>query len=238
MKTGSRYLLVVAAPKEAEAVLRGLGAGGTGVAINWKGREVSGRFDLVVTGVGKANAAAGTALALDASRHSGVISLGVSGALPGSGLTVGDMVEADRCVYGDEGSANPDRFVTIAEMGFGPLADLCGSGNGMDGMSIAASPVAWARRDLSAGWTVRCGGLATVSTCSGNDALAREIERRTGALAEDMESAAVGFAAARIAPGAAFSAVRVISNTTGDRLEQTWDLKAALSRLERIASWL
>lgn len=209
--------------------------GDGGVSIEWRGREVSGRFDLVVTGVGKANAAAGTARALDVARHRGVISLGVSGALPGSGLAVGDVVDAERCVYGDEGSANPDRFLTIAEMGFGPLADVCATGNGMDGMSVVARPLLLGRGD---GLRVVRGAVATVSTCSGNDALAREVERRTGALAEDMESAAVGFTVARLAPGVSFSAVRVVSNTTGDRMEQTWDLKRALERLAVVASVL
>jgi futalosine hydrolase len=234
-----RTLLVVAAPKEAEAVLRGLGAPKHST-INWTPRAVGDRFDLIVTGVGKANAAAATARAFDGSRHAAVINVGVSGALPASGLRVGDVVDADRCVYGDEGSANPlpGRFTTIAEMGFGPLADLCGPGNGMDGMSIRATPILWPRRAEFPAMPIRCGGVATVSTCSGNDPLALEIERRTGALAEDMESAAVGFTVARLAPGVAFSALRVISNTTGDRLAQTWDLKGALARLSEIAALL
>lgn len=232
-----RTLLVVAAVKEAEAVLRGVSCSAAAV-IEWRVREIAGHLDLVVTGVGKANAAAGTARALDVLRHGRVISLGVSGALPGSGLKVGDIVEADRCVLADEGSANPDRFLSIAEMGFGPLADLCGRGNGMDGMSIAAAPPCW-RDGVSARALIpRRGGLATVSTCSGNDALAAEIARRTGGVAEDMESAAVGFTVARLAPGARFSAVRVISNSTGDRLEQTWDLGLALERLGAVAGWL
>lgn len=232
-------MLVIAAPKEAEAVLRGLCAPGEST-INWTPRSVSARFDLVVTGVGKANAAAATALALDPLRHSAVINMGVSGALPASGLRIGDMVDADRCIYGDEGSANPPpgRFTTIAEMGFGPLADLCGPGNGLDGMAIRAMPILWPRRAEFPALPIRCGGAATVSTCSGNDTLALEIERRTGALAEDMESAAVGFTVARRAPGVSFSALRVISNTTGDRLAQTWDLKGALARLSEIAALL
>lgn len=236
---GYRTLLVVAAPKEAEAVLRGLGVAGES-AIDWTPRAVSARFDLVVTGVGKANAAGATARALDPSRHRAVVSMGVSGALPSSGVRVGDVVDAGRCVYGDEGSANPPpgRFMTIAEMGFGPLADLCGPGNGMDGMAIRATPILWPRRAEFPALPIRCGGVATVSTCSGNDALALEIERRTGALAEDMESAAVGFTVARLVPGVAFSALRVISNTTGDRLAQTWDLKGALVRLREVAALL
>jgi futalosine hydrolase len=44
-----------------------------------------------------------------------------------------------------------------------------------------------------------------------------------------MEGAAVALAAVRL--GLAFGELRVISNTTGDRARQQWDLKGALARL-------
>ncbi|HBS28303.1 MAG TPA: hypothetical protein DEB06_02375, partial [Phycisphaerales bacterium] len=52
--------------------------------IEWRARELSERFEMVVTGVGKANAAGAVARVLDAGRHAGVINLGVAGALPGA----------------------------------------------------------------------------------------------------------------------------------------------------------
>ena len=68
-----RWLVCVAAPKEVEAVLRGVGLAprSSELAIDWRAREISPRLDLVVTGVGKANAAAGLARALDPARHGG-----------------------------------------------------------------------------------------------------------------------------------------------------------------------
>lgn len=212
-------------------MLKGLGAPESPISVNWAATPVHPRFDLVVAGVGKANAAAAVARALDLNRHHAVISLGVSGSLPGSGLSIGDIVDADRTTYADEGSVNPDGFTTIAEMGFGPLADLCGAGNGMDAMGIACTPLLARRNSRILGHDIRVGGLATVSTCSGNDAHAADVARRTGALAEDMESAAVGFTAARLAPRTPFSAIRAISNSTGDRFHQQWDLEAALRSL-------
>lgn len=228
-------LLVIAAPKEAEAVLRGLGLPHDAecTRINWAAQPLNERFDIVITGVGKANAAAATARALDPARHARIVSLGVSGALPGGGLEVGDLVEAEFTVYADEGSWNPDRFLSIAEMGFGPLADLCAPGNGMDAMSLPCAPAL----ATPVPGIIR-GTIATVSTCSGNDSLAAEIARRSGAIAEDMECAAVAFTAARVAPGLPFSALRAISNTTGDRLHQTWDLNLALIRLSDVVRFL
>lgn len=80
------------------------------------------------------------------------------------------------------------------------------------------------------------GGIATVSTCSGTDDLAAEVARRTNGVAEAMEGAAVGHVAHRF--GVPFGEVRVISNTTGNRGSQTWDLPGALARLSDVASRL
>jgi futalosine hydrolase len=82
----------------------------------------------------------------------------------------------------------------------------------------------------------RVGSVATVSTCSGTDAAAAEIRRRTGSLCEDMESGAAGLVAHRL--GVPFACVRAISNRTGNRAEQGWDLALAFSALERVAASL
>lgn len=235
---GRRWLLAVAAPKEIRAVLAGLGvwADEGSVRVRWQARPVNDRFDLVATGVGKANAAAAVARALDPARHAGLINLGVAGALPDSGLSIGDIVDADRCTYADEGIEEPGGFRTIAELGFGPLEGLCGMGSGLEDMSIACTPVLPDDRLALNGLIVRRGPVATVSTCSGTNRLANLVRKRTGAIAEDMESAAVGFTAARIAPGMRFGVIRAVSNTTGDRAMQTWDLDAALDALRRAAA--
>jgi futalosine hydrolase len=229
-------LILVAAPKEFDAVLRGLGGSTTGTPSlrDWRIHEAAEGVDLVLAGVGKANAAAAVARTFDATRHGRVLNLGVAGALPGGGLAMGDAVIATHCAYADEGSENPppEGFVTIARMGFGPLAGICGPGSGMDTVVVPCAPLELA--PLSAGRIAR-GMIATVSTCSGTDALAAEIVRRTGAIAEDMESAAIGFAVARLAPWMPFSTVRVISNSTGDRFKQTWNLTRALDRLAEVS---
>src|SRR5262249_16173113 len=81
------------------------------------------------------------------------------------------------------------------------------------------------------------GPIATVSTCSGTDARAAAVRAHTHALAEAMEGAAVAPVASRIAgirpdrSAPAIGELRVISNTTGDRGSQTWDIKRALAHL-------
>ncbi len=216
-------LLAVAAPREAEAVLVGLGSADSTPPAPWTTRVLNDRLHLVVTGVGKSNAAGAVARALT-SQHSGVLSLGLAGALPAlPGLEVGQVMLADTCHLADEGLSTPDRFLTQSELGF-PACDSLGE-------RFPTDPT-W--RDALAALALRIGPCATVSTCSGTDARATEIARRTGALCEDMESAAVALTAHR--RGMPFSCIRVISNQTGDH--QAWDLELAFSVLARVAGGL
>lgn len=230
--TPDRFLLAVAAPAEVRAVLRGLGSARSDDAPAWTARACPGPFDLIETGVGKGCAAGGVAHCFHPTRHVGVISLGIAGVLPGSDATIGTVILASSSVYADEGASTPSGFVDIASMGFGPDPHRA---------VIRVECDAFLREQLTP-VADRVGGVATVSTCSGTDELAHEVTQRTGAIAEAMEGAAVGFTVRRLglATGAspAFAELRVISNTTGDRARQVWDLPRALSRLEQLGSQL
>jgi futalosine hydrolase len=83
------------------------------------------------------------------------------------------------------------------------------------------------------GGAFRMGPLATVATCSGTDEAARAVARRTDALAEAMEGAAVVHAARRL--GVPAIELRAISNMTGDRAAQQWDLSRGLDALGEAA---
>ncbi|MBI1191067.1 MAG: futalosine hydrolase [Tepidisphaera sp.] len=217
-----RTLLVFAAPAELDAGLRAFQV--ERPTRLWTPVPARSGVHLVQSGVGKANAAACVAWCLSRAPFRRVISVGIAGALPGSGLDVGDVVVADGASLADEGVQTPDGFSDIAAMGFGPGAVAAGQTGDAIGQGVvidcdAGVKVAGATR----------GVVATVSTCSGTDAAAAEIVRRTGAIAEDMESAAIGFTARRL--GAGFGGVRVISNFAGDRARQQWNLSLALTRM-------
>lgn len=183
------------------------------------------RFEVVVSGVGKSPAAAATCRFLDPTRHAGVLSLGLAGAYPESGVGVGDIVIADRVVLADEGSENPDGFRDLDAMGFGPIKWECTP-------EVSAA----LRQGLP---SARVGTIATVSTCSGTDARARAVASRTGAIAEAMEGGAVAMAGVMVGgAGFPFAEVRAISNTTGDRPRQVWDVRAGFAALGRIAQVL
>ncbi len=222
---GKRLLLAVAAGSEARATRAALDA--PQETPEWALDPCTPGVDLLRTGIGKANAAGAVARFLDPARHAAVLSAGIAGALPaperGSGAIdefaadLGEVLVATHSVFADEGLDAPSGFVECAAMGF-PLGAFPGSGVPTDdALRRVLAPL---------GRPVR---LATVSTCSGTDALARRIAARTSAAAEAMEGAAVALVALRL--GVAFGEVRVVSNTTGDRPRQRWDLQGALSRL-------
>ncbi|MBX3322502.1 MAG: futalosine hydrolase [Phycisphaeraceae bacterium] len=187
----------------------------------WKAQKIGKYCDAVLTGIGKANAAAGTVAAFDPARHCGFISIGIAGSLPTSGLALGDVIAASASVLADEGIDTPTGYQTCAAMGFAQI----GESDTADGHRT------WVEFLAERGCSV--GVVATVSTCSGTDARANAIVRQFSARAEAMEGAAVGLAAFRL--GVPFVEVRVVSNTTGDRDRQVWQMQAALDRLGSVA---
>ncbi len=204
MSRTARVLAVVAVEAEAKALGESAGA------------------EIVVAGIGRTNAAAATTQAiLERGPFLAAISLGIAGALPGSSLELGDLVVASESVYAEEGLETPEGFGDMQALGF-PLGDF-------EGNRVPADP------DLLARLTPlgRVGAIATVATCSGCDRLAQEIVRRTGAIAEAMEGAAVLHAARRL--GVPAIEVRSISNTTGDRARQRWEIAKAFGSLR--AAW-
>lgn len=184
---------------------------------------------VVVAGIGRTNAAAATAEALAEARATGapfaaVISTGIAGALPGSNLALGTVIVADACIYAEEGIALPEGQGDMRVLGF-PLGDFEGNHVPVDGALLLAF------RALGPACEI-----ATVATCSGTDVAALSVRTRTGAMAEAMEGAAVVHAARRV--GVPAIEIRSISNTTGDRATQRWDIAAAFTALQGVGDAL
>lgn len=220
------WLIALAAPREFSAVATALGV--TNPYSMWelihtpKIGEIE--IDLVWTGVGKSNAAGGVARVLDVDRHGGVLSAGIAGALPISGshqsCSMLDVVCASESIFADEGVQTPDGFESCAQMGFAPFD------HGTDSIAHDARTISLLDRVADVQ-----GKIATVSVCSGTDRGAGEVVDRTSAICEAMEGAAVGLAARRIDSHILTGELRVISNTTGDRGAQIWDLDGAMGML-------
>lgn len=182
--------------------------------------EIDGAL-VIAGGIGRTNAAATTTEQILKYRgrapFDAVISAGVAGALPGSNLHIGNTLVASSCIYAEEGIITAGGFAGIDGLGF-ELGDFAGNIVPVDEEMLDA---------LACGFAI--GPIATVATCSGTDAAANEVARRTVALAEAMEGAAVVHAARRLNVPAI--ELRTISNTTGDRSCQEWDLDAAFAAL-------
>jgi len=211
------WLFALAAPREFQAALEAYGLSGTQPR-QWECVQTSARADLVWTGVGKANAAGGVARVLDPIRHQGVISVGIAGAMPGSGCNLGDVICASSSVFVDEGIGVPDGFVSCAQMGFPPFD------NKTDSITHDHRVIEWLGPHAD-----HIGPIACVSLCSGTDEAAVRISSQHGVLAETMEGAATALAARRIDGALMTGELRVISNTTGDRNSQRWDLDGSLA---------
>lgn len=228
---GMPVLLMVAAATEANALLDGFGdAQETPLRIPhalWQPVRIRDNLSMVLSGVGKANAAAALAWAIASQlpKHPkpAILSIGLAGALPARApMSIGQVLCAQCCHLADEGVQTDTTFQSLADLGF-PASTTWGETFPCSADLVArCTPLA-----------DRLGSCATVSTCSGSDAQAQAIVGRTGALAEDMESAAVGLIATQL--GMDFGCLRVISNTTGQRETQHWDMGTALASLTRLA---
>ncbi len=227
---GQIILIVVAAPAEAAAICSGLRLSASPAAgpapSNWPLTPITPNIDLLETGVGKVNAAAATALRADPQRHALILNLGIAGALrPLTALPLGSAVLATSSAYADEGVLTPTGFQSVPDMGF-PLGPFTGTAIPAHPALLAAlSPLAHS-----------AGPIATVSTCSGTDPLAAAIRDRSSAIAEAMEGAAIAHTLARLHPALPFAEMRIISNSTGDRPRQHWDIPLAFRKLAELTA--
>ncbi|MFM8533400.1 MAG: futalosine hydrolase [Acidimicrobiia bacterium] len=165
---------------------------------------------ILVTGVGPVNAAHGVTVAVLQQRPHAIISCGIAGAYPSSGLLLGDVVCADTEIYGDLGAQSPAGFIDMKAMGFPVVPGPAPLFNELP-MQVFPSE--------------RRARFVTVSTCTGTGRVAREIEARTGGAVENMEGAAIAHVAHL--HGVPVGEVRGISNAVTNRDAKSWRIKEA-----------
>lgn len=194
---GNDILVCVATAFEAEGIPRTMA-----------GRTIA----IVETGVGQVNAAVTLTRALSTARPRVVVSCGIGGAYPGSGLAPGDVACASTETYGDLGAESPDGFLDMAALGF-PL---------VPGVPAAGNRLVVDVRPLD-----RAVAFVTVATCTGTDGRAAELAARTGGAVESMEGAAIVHAA-RL-HGTPAAEIRGISNLVGRRDRASWSIREAVA---------
>jgi futalosine hydrolase len=180
-------------------------------------------FRLIRMGIGPVNAAHAVTLAITQSKPAAVVVCGIGGAYPSSGLNTGDVVAAEREIYGDLGAQSPGGFLDMRALCFAvvdqPPTPL------FNELPMQLFPAA------------RRVPFVTVSTCTGLDADARRLEQRTGGAVENMEGAAVAHVAHlhQIPVGE----IRGISNIVTTRDKRSWKLKdAAEAAQHALLKWL
>lgn len=196
--------------------------------------NISGRsITLTHSGIGKAAAAATAVSLLHSCQPEALLLFGCGGAYLGTGLGLGDLALASSELFGDEGVATPEGFQDFAMMKL-PMRK-----------TPAVFYNAWPVSNELHGWAyphlqshaaekrikLRSGPFVTVSTCTGSTVLARELERRTGGICENMEGAAVALACLQCSTP--FLEIRGISNMVEDRDTSRWDLPAGMAAAQR-----
>jgi futalosine hydrolase len=194
----------------------------------FKGRIRGHLVSLLVSGVGKVNAALATEALLSLRHPKTVILFGCAGAYPRSGLKVGDLAIATEEIFGDEGVQTPDGFLDMEQLGLSlatyqnePLFNKIPLITPMiNEVRAMLKPVLIAK-----GQSLITGPFVTVSCGSGTDPLAADIVARTDGICENMEGAAV--AQVCLQHKVSMIELRGISNMTGDRNQGAWDIPKA-----------
>lgn len=188
--------------------------------------------EFVATGVGKVAAAVGAERSLSGTEVAAVVHVGCAGAYPDGKLSVGDVVVGASDVLVDEGVRTTTEFLPLASLGLPTITRGDVSLPDPVPLSTPQDPVE-DHAEFDDEFTVVRGALATVSTGSGTDDLARELHRRSGALAESMEGAAI--AAVAWSRGVPCFEIRGISNLCGHRDRAAWDIDRAVRNAARVA---
>jgi futalosine hydrolase len=199
------------------------------VATEFEGALLRERLDrshsevaIIRTGVGPVNAAHAVTLFLAQADASAIVVCGVGGAYPSSGLEVGDVVCAASECYGDLGASSPSGFLDMKTLGF-PVVEA--PTPLFNDLPMQVFPI---QRRVP---------FVTVSTCTGTEGAARDIEQRTAGAVESMEGAAIAHVAHL--HGVPVGEVRGISNLVTNRDTKTWRLKeAAAAAQEAVLSWI
>jgi len=170
--------------------------------------------DSFLTGVGIPVALAQTFLIAGRLRPTRLLNIGIAGAYPGSGFSIGDIVIGTSEVYGDVGFELPE------EPGFRPIREMPWGAPYQEPVRLAVFPEFAGARE---------GRGCTVNACTGAEATGRLRERLFDAAFETMEGAAVAQAGSGL--GVPVCEVRAISNIASARDMRPENIKIALQSL-------
>ena len=193
----------------------------------------------IISGIGKTNASRGTALLIEKFSPRVIVHLGVGGAYSSSNLRIGDIVIAEKEIYGDEGIFLEDGFHSAETIGIPFLVkgrkkyfNEFPLNKKLSQMAVRISDNTYraSRR------TVKSGPFLTLSMCTGTSKRAKELERTFHAICETMEGAAVAHVC--VSCGIPMVEIRGISNMVGERDKKKWDINLAAENCQEVVMGL
>lgn len=189
----------------------------------WFSAQVRGmRVGLGVTGVGVASAAFSLGAFLGLYPASRAIMVGTCGALPLSGLRVGDIVLASSELLSELG--------VLKRAGIGDAGPLSSLGLEQE-IPFSGNMLATLLNACRQVGSTHLGRLLTVAGVCATMGQARVRGRGFRALAENMEGYALALAGSRM--GLDVAEVRCVSNRAGQRDRALWDLRGAQDRAQK-----
>lgn len=218
---GSPLLLVSATEREAAPLRQALQ--GATAPCRWgnasRSRVGEAELVLVALGVGKANTAAGLALAIERWHPTAVVQFGVGGAFVGSFLSNGMVALASEDVHVDCGAGDAAGWRGMESLGL-PL--LAGPPPRFNAMPTNAR----LSERLAASTGAPLLRFATSERVTASLEEAERLQRRFDVAIESMEGAAA--AQVCLALGVPFAELRAVSNVVGERDRRAWDLPGAI----------
>ena len=226
-------IITASTPFELTQLVHGLSAvpfAGAGHLVCFRGFTGAREVLLAQTGIGKVNAACAATLLLERFTPELLINTGCGGAVAASGLRPGDLAVASGESFPDEGVETPQGWQGLDIIG---IPVFQGSGEPVFNQiplsgDLAAGALGCARE---LGFRAELGPFHTVSTCSGTAGRGAELVRRYPGICENMEGGAVAQVA--LIYGIPFLEVRGISNLVEDRDLSRWELKRAVTEVQR-----
>lgn len=154
---------------------------------------------------------------LSSYRPEAILLCGCGGSYPDSELAVGDLALAKAETYGDCGATTDTGFIPLEELKISQeprYAPIFQQSYNLDTPLLQNA----VRLLPEAG----CGTFVTVNNCSNSYQLSRQLQQQTGGICENMEGAAVAQVCAEFS--IPLLELRGISNPTGTRANQLWDI--------------
>lgn len=188
----------------------------------YQGQMKNNKISLIISGIGKTNAASASTYILNKISPDLLILFGIAGAYPYSGLSIGDLVIAEKEFYGDEGIVMKDGFYGLDLIGIPVLK----KGRRIIFNELPLNKALIRRVKKIIKQPVKAGNFITLSSITGTNDRAIQLARRFNALCENMEGAAVAQVCKIFKRD--LIEIRGISNIVEDRDRSRWNIKAAI----------